>query len=65
MVTAKSPEVESFHMQKKQSPAKQKPKDERTQRERFEQFAREHGATENVLEKALGDVAKARSGKNA
>lgn len=32
------------------------PKDTRTQRERFEQFAREHGATEEVLDKALGDV---------
>jgi hypothetical protein len=33
---------------------------ERPQRERFEQFAREHGATEDVLDKALSDVEKAK-----
>lgn len=41
-------------MAKKKAP---KPKDERTQRERFEQFANEHGATEDVLEKALREPA--------
>lgn len=40
---------------KKKTKAAEKP-----QRERFEQFAREHGATEDVLDKALGDVAKAK-----
>lgn len=38
-------------------PKKPKPKDTRTQQQRFEDFAREHGATEDVLDKALGDVA--------
>lgn len=42
----------------KKTPAKPKPKkDEGSQRERFEQFAREHGATDDVLDRALGDVA--------
>lgn len=27
--------------------------------ERFEQFAREHGATEDVLDKAIGEIAGA------
>ena len=39
-------------------PKKPKPKDTRTQQQRFEDFAREHGATEDVLDKALKDVAK-------
>ena len=47
-------------MAKKTAPKPSPKKDERTQRERFEQFAREHGATEDVLDKALGDVAKAK-----
>lgn len=47
-------------MKQPKKPPKQK-KDERPQRERFEQFAREHGATEDVLDKALGDVAKAKA----
>ena len=38
-------------------------KDTRTQAERFEQFAREHEATEDVLDCALGDVAKAKPKK--
>lgn len=38
-------------------------KDERTQQQRFEDFAREHGATDDVLDKALGDVAKAKPKK--
>lgn len=45
-------------------PPKPKPKkDERTQKERFIDFAREHGATEDVLDKALGDVSRAKSKK--
>lgn len=32
-------------------------KDTRTQQQRFMDFAREHGATEDVLDKALGEVA--------
>lgn len=49
----------------KKTPAKKTPakKDERTQRERFEDFAREHGATEDVLDKALGDIAKQHTDK--
>lgn len=47
-------------MADKKAPAKKaKPKkDERTQRERFEQFAREHGATEDVLDKAISNLTK-------
>ena len=40
-------------------PAKaKKAPDTRTQAERFEQFARDHGATEDVLDGALGDKAE-------
>jgi hypothetical protein len=42
-------------------PVKSKAKDNRSQKQRFEDFAREHGATEDVLDKALGDVAKSKS----
>jgi hypothetical protein len=42
-------------MAKKQPP---KPKDTRTQRERFIQFAKEHGATKDVLDQAMGEVAR-------
>lgn len=34
-------------------PKKPKPKDTRTQQQRFEDFARDHGAIEDVLDKAL------------
>lgn len=45
----------------KQPPKKEpKPKDTRTQQQRFEEFAREHGATEDVLDKAMVDIGKAR-----
>jgi hypothetical protein len=44
----------------KPSKAKKKPADTRTQRERFEEFAIEHGATEDVLDRALSDVAKSK-----
>lgn len=49
----------------KKTPAKKTPpkKDDRTQKQRFIDFAREHGADEDVLDKALGDVAKAKSKK--
>jgi hypothetical protein len=51
-------------MPKKAPPKKTQPKkDERTQKERFIDFAREHGADEDVLDKALGDVAKAKPKK--
>lgn len=43
------------------TPKKPKSKDTRTQQQRFEDFAREHGATEDVLDKVLGDVAQART----
>lgn len=50
--------------QPKKSPAKAKPpKDARTQGERFAQFAREHGADEDVLDKALGDIAPTKRAK--
>ncbi len=45
-------------------PKKPKPKDTRTQQQRFEDFAREHGATEDVLDKALGDVKKPKPKKD-
>jgi len=49
----------------KKVPAKKqaKKKDERTQRQRFIDFAREHGAEEDVLDRALGDVANAKTKK--
>lgn len=49
-------------MAEKKAPAKKsKPKkDERTQKQRFIDFAREHGAEEDVLDKALSDVAKSK-----
>lgn len=47
----------------KKAPANPKPKDERTQQQRFEDFAREHGATDEVLDRALVDVAKAKPKK--
>lgn len=59
MVTARLGELESFHMQKKKPAVKKKPADPRSQAERFEQFAREHGATEDVLDKAMGEIAEA------
>jgi len=52
-------------MADKKAAKKAKPKkDERTQRERFEQFAREHGADDDVLDRALGDVAKSKPAKS-
>jgi hypothetical protein len=47
----------------KKPPRKPQTKETRSQSERFKQFAREHGATEDVLDKALGDVAKAKPKK--
>lgn len=38
-------------------PPKKAQKPRTDQSERFKQFALEHGATEDVLDKALGDVA--------
>ncbi|MGE0533130.1 MAG: hypothetical protein AB7P35_17615 [Hyphomonadaceae bacterium] len=46
-------------MPKKKSAPKKKPAGTRPQAERFEQFAREHGATQEVLDKALGEIAEA------
>lgn len=47
-------------MPKKTPAEKTKAKsDNRPQRDRFEQFAREHGATEDVLDKAMGEIAEA------
>lgn len=47
------------------TPPKKTPpkKDERTQQQRFEDFAREHGAVDDVLDRALSDVAKAKPKK--
>jgi len=64
LVTARGNRTESFRMPPKKSAPKKKrakAKDTRTQRERFEQFAIEHGATDDVLDKALGEVADAKA----
>lgn len=52
-------------MAKKTEPKPSPKKDERTQQQRFEEFAREHGATEDALDKALGEIAAAKSSKQA
>ncbi len=45
-------------MAKPKKPQKKLPEDTRTQQQRFEDFARAHGATDEVLDRAMGDVAK-------
>lgn len=56
--------AESLPNQKKSAPPKKAPKDARTQSERFEEFAREHGAVDDVLDRALSDVAAAKPKKD-
>ena len=49
---------------KEASAKPKKDEDTRTQQQRFKDFAREHGATEDVLDKALGEVAAAKPKKS-